>query len=369
MSTGTNEPRVSVRNLMKVFRGRRGEVPALKGVSLDIAPGEILVLLGPSGCGKTTLLRCVAGLERPDSGEIVVQGRTVFSSATGTSLPPELRNLSMVFQSYALWPHMTVFQNVAYPLKNAGVGKDEVQARTTQVLAMVGLGGLENAHPGQLSGGQQQRVALARAIVGNDGVVLFDEPLSNLDAKVRERLRIELLALQRDIRFSALYVTHDQVEASALADRLAVMDVGEIAQMGTPIEVYRHPSSRYVAQFIGSANEVQGSVVSGEEGVCRVTTGLGELAASCEGTLTAGQRVSVLFRPEHCRVTSTGTGGMNAITCRLERSMFLGSHVEHILRAGSDRLVIRTMDESTLPAETDVKISVRPDQTWAFAQP
>ncbi|MDE3078339.1 MAG: ABC transporter ATP-binding protein, partial [Chloroflexota bacterium] len=242
-SAGGREARVAVRNLTKVYHTRRGPVLALDNVSLEIAAGEILVLLGPSGCGKTTLLRCIAGLERPDSGELYVQGRPVFSSSTHVWLPPERRQLSMVFQSYALWPHMTVFENVAYPLRNVKVPAAEVRERTEAVLGVVGLGAYAPAYPGQLSGGQQQRVALARAIVANEGVVLFDEPLSNLDAKVRERLRVDLLALQRDIGFSALYVTHDQTEATALGDRIAVMSTGRMAQSGTPVEIYDRPSS------------------------------------------------------------------------------------------------------------------------------
>ncbi|HEX6511766.1 MAG TPA: ABC transporter ATP-binding protein, partial [Chloroflexota bacterium] len=248
-------PRVLVSHVSKTYRTRQREVVALADVSLAVADGEILVLLGPSGCGKTSLLRCIAGLERPDQGEIFIHGKAVFASSSGLALPPEDRHLSMVFQSYALWPHMSVFENVAYPLRNLKLKDAEVRERTTAVLGVVGLADYAAAYPGQLSGGQQQRVALARAVVANEGVVLFDEPLSNLDAKVRDRLRVELLALHRDIGFSALYVTHDQTEATALGDRIAVMDVGTVAQVGTPPEIYRQPNSRYVAQFIGSANE------------------------------------------------------------------------------------------------------------------
>jgi iron(III) transport system ATP-binding protein len=197
-----------------MFRTKRGEHVALDNVSIDIGAGEFVVLLGPSGCGKTTLLRCIAGLERPDSGEILIDGKVVFSSAKGIELPPEKRNLGMVFQSYALWPHMAVFKNVAYPLRSGRrAGVEEVQQRVTEALTRVGLESYAMSYPGQLSGGQQQRVARARAIVATPGLVLFDEPLSNLDAKVRERLRVELLALQRGIGFASLYVTHDQIEA------------------------------------------------------------------------------------------------------------------------------------------------------------
>ncbi|GAC1322128.1 MAG: ABC transporter ATP-binding protein [Chloroflexota bacterium] len=297
-------PRISVQHLTKVYRTRQGDALALDDVSLEVGDGEILVLLGPSGCGKTTLLRCLAGLETPDSGEITVHGRTVFSSARRVYVPPEHRQLSMVFQSYALWPHMSVADNVAYPLQNAGVGRREIHERVSAVLSIVGLAALVSAYPGQLSGGQQQRVALARAIVSHEGVILFDEPLSNLDAKVRERIRIELLALHHDIRFSAVYVTHDQTEATALAGRLAVMQAGKIAQVGRPTDIYYAPVTRFVAGFIGSANEVGGTVVGCDAAGYRVSTPLGTLVArAAEGVeLAVGSAATVVFRPEQCRL-------------------------------------------------------------------
>jgi iron(III) transport system ATP-binding protein len=363
-----NDTRVAVSGLTKVFRGRRGELTALDDVSLEVSAGEILVLLGPSGCGKTTLLRCIAGLERPDTGEISVHGATVFSSRTGAWVPPERRGLSMVFQSYALWPHMTVFDNVAYPLKNVSTPHTEVIERTEAVLELVGLGSAAAAYPGQLSGGQQQRVALARAIVTNDGVILFDEPLSNLDVKVRERLRLELLGLHEQIGFTAVYVTHDQVEAAAMADRIAVMDVGTIAQLGAPGEVYHRPSSRYVADFVGSANELTGRVVAQDGGFNRVSTPLGELLARSEMPLMPGQEVTLLFRPEHCQLVTNGSvGGPNQVACRVERSVFLGSQTEHLLKASNVTLVVRTLAvEAPGP---DVTVRIDPEYTRAFPRP
>jgi iron(III) transport system ATP-binding protein len=357
--------RISVRHLTKVFRTRRGETVALSDVSLDVADGEILVLLGPSGCGKTTLLRSVAGLEVPDAGEISVQNRTVFSSERGVYLPPEQRHLSMVFQSYALFPHMTVQENVAYPLENADVERREIGERVSTVLGVVGLAALGAAYPGQLSGGQQQRVALARAIVLNDGVILFDEPLSNLDAQVRERIRGELLALHRDIRFTALYVTHDQTEATALAHRLAVMQTGQIAQTGSPTQIYYAPASRYVATFIGSANEVEGTISQRSDDAYRVETPLGPLvAARAVGLepLAIGTRVSVLFRPEHCRfVDQSLADGPNRMAGRIERSIFLGSYMEYLVKVGNVPVVLRAMGGEVLAEDLEVCVSVPPE--------
>jgi len=360
-----SDSRVAVSGLTKVFRTRRGEVNALDNVTVDVQAGEILVLLGPSGCGKTTLLRCIAGLERPDSGEINVHGTTVFSSRSGAWVPPERRQLSMVFQSYALWPHMTIFDNVAYPLKNVGTPRAQVQERTRAVLKLVGLDSLSSAYPGQLSGGQQQRVALARAIVTNDGVILFDEPLSNLDLKVRERLRIELLALHDQIGFTGVYVTHDQVEAAAMADRIAVMSVGRIAQVGVPRDVYHRPTSRYVGDFVGNTNEINGTVVALEGEYCRVTTTVGDLLARTSAPLSTGQAVALMFRPEHCTLVTNGASeGPNRISCRVERSVFLGSQSEHLMSATDVQFVLRTLATESPPS--DVTVLIDPDHTWAF---
>jgi len=223
---------VDIAGVSKSFRSRHSTVTALGDVSMLVQEGEFVVLLGPSGCGKTTLLRSVAGLEKPDRGRIEIAGRTVFDSAQKIAVPPENRGLSMVFQSYALWPHMTVFDNIAYPLRNRK--RPDVKGHVGRALEMVRCGELASRYPGQLSGGQQQRVALARALASGDQLILFDEPLSNVDAKVREAVRFELLNLQRELGFSALYVTHDQSEATALAHKIVVMRQGAVAQIGTP---------------------------------------------------------------------------------------------------------------------------------------
>jgi iron(III) transport system ATP-binding protein len=360
---------VSVRNLTKVYQTRRGEVTALRGVSLDVVAGEILVLLGPSGCGKTTLLRCVAGLEHPTSGEINVHGRTVYSSDDGILVPPEKRRLSMVFQSYALWPHMTVFQNIAYPLTISKVKDSEVRERVRGVLAIAGLEKFATNYPGQLSGGQQQRVALARALIANDGLILFDEPLSNLDAKVRERLRDELLAMQQKFSFTALYVTHDQVEAAALGNRIAVMDVGQIAQLGVPEEIYNTPKSQHVADFVGCTNEFSGTVVSLHDHTVQIDTQIGRLVGeSASATLRAGQPVRVMFRPENCRVVSANGGAANTFAAKVERSIFLGSHVEYQLSVAGQRVVLRSMEGEVFQAGAEVHINVDPLLARTFAE-
>ncbi len=333
--------RVSIRNLSKIYRTRRGEHVALDNVSLEIGADEFVVLLGPSGCGKTTLLRCIAGLEEPDAGQIYINGQLVFCSESGVFVPPEKRQLNMVFQSYALWPHLKISENVAYPLKNGGVNTRDAHARAQEALELVGLGTYGAAYPGQLSGGQQQRVALARAIVSGDGLVLFDEPLSNLDAKVRERLRIELLNLQARIGFSAVYVTHDQVEALALADRVAVMNVGQIAQTGTPMDIYDRPRTRYVADFVGSANEIEAEIVEAGDTLA-VSTPIGALKGVVGGTpLKSGDKAWVMFRPEHCSfVDASRAAETNVVSGELTHSFYLGAVVQHVIRCGDHDIVV-----------------------------
>ncbi|MFZ0839589.1 MAG: ABC transporter ATP-binding protein [Xanthobacteraceae bacterium] len=330
----TRRPNVVVRGLTKSYQSRRRTHVALDNIDVEVGGGDLVVLLGPSGCGKTTLLRCIAGLEIPDRGDILINDRLVFSAEKCVNIPPESRNLGMVFQSYALWPNMSVFENVGYPLRcGLRLAANEVERRVREALHRVGLEMHADNYPGQLSGGQQQRVSLARALVADRGLLLFDEPLSNLDAKVRERLRIELLALQRDVGFTGIYVTHDQIEALALADRIAVMDVGHMAQIGTPYDVYTRPHSRYVAHFVGNANEFTGKIVGVDGERYEVTTALGTLHANSSGeALPVGQNAAVIVRPENCRLSEESDA--TAIACVVKESMFLGSHVQYVLEAG-----------------------------------
>src|SRR5437773_8359090 len=253
---------LQVTMLRKTFTTERGGVRAVEDVSFTVEEGQFYTLLGPSGCGKTTTLRCVAGLERTDEGRIVVDGRIVSSHSPNVFVPPHKRDIGMVFQSYAIWPHMTVFENVAFPLRvsKQRVSRSEISRRVEEALSLVELGGYGGRMATQLSGGQQQRLALARALVREPKLLLLDEPLSNLDAKLRERMRFELRELQRRLRITTLYVTHDQIEALSMSNVIAVMNAGVIVQEGAPREIYLQPKSKFVANFIGSTNQLAGRV-------------------------------------------------------------------------------------------------------------
>lgn len=323
---------IRLEGVTKRFVDDHGQtVTAVDDVSLTVEPGEFLVLLGPSGCGKTTLLRCLSGLEHPDEGRIDIKDRTVF--APGTRVAPGERRVGMVFQSYALWPHMTVAQNVAYPLRNQGrdrrLSRSAVSDRVTELLQLMGLEQQAARKPGQLSGGQQQRVALARAIAAGNDVVLFDEPLSNIDAKVREQLRLELRRMQRELGFTAVYVTHDQTEALELADRIAVMRDGKVVQLGSGREIYRDPSERFVAEFVGTSNLLG---VTGPAADGAVTTALGpvqvaEPAAAAEGVVAS--------RAHAWWVSATDPGpGPNRWRGTVRTSAYLGWYDEHVVDVG-----------------------------------
>jgi iron(III) transport system ATP-binding protein len=333
--------RIEVIDLTKTYRREGGEIiTPVDNVSLSVGADELVVLLGPSGCGKTTLLRCVAGLERPDRGTIMIDGRTVFSASKGIWEPTERRQLSMIFQSFALWPHMTVFENVAYPLRSRRAPRGDITRRVEQALATVGIGGLGGQYPGRISGGQQQRVSLARALVANSSVVLFDEPLSNVDAQVRAQLRLELKLMQKRIGFSGLYVTHDQTEAMELGHRVAVLESGHVAALGRPRDIYEHPNSEYVARFVGTANIWPGRIVGLRDGLIAVETGAGLLQVSDAwlppgvGT-KVGELVSVVIRPEQVRLADAAAGTVvNRVTARVKTSLFAGPHTEIVIQAG-----------------------------------
>lgn len=265
---------VTLRNVEKRF----GDAAAVSGITLDVEPGEFVSLLGPSGCGKTTTLRMIAGLETPDSGEIRVDGRTVFSRERRENTAAHKRHLGFVFQSYALWPHMTVSENIAYPLRRQGIARAEVDRRVDRVLRTLQCSDLADRHPSELSGGQQQRIALGRAIVSpTNSVVLFDEPLSNLDARLRDELRVELRGLQRELGFTAIYVTHDRSEAMSMSDRLVVMSKGRVERIGSPIEVTLDPQKESVARLLGLYNYLPAEVVSRGSSGSVVMTALGPL--------------------------------------------------------------------------------------------
>ncbi len=348
---------ISVRGLSKTYGKRRDERAerALKDVDLDVREGEFLVLLGPSGCGKTTLLRSIAGLEYPDEGSITIDEDVVYDSDTGVNLPPQRRPVSMIFQMYALWPHMTARQNVAFPLRCAKVKRSEIGPRVKDILEKVGIGELIDRYPGQMSGGQQQRLALARALVVGRRIVLFDEPLSNVDAQVRQVLRLELIKMQRTLGFTAIYVTHDQTEAMELADRLAVMSRGRIVQLDAPLEMYRKPKDIHVARFLGQSNEVSITVDSFDEGTRRVTGSgfVGSVTAEWQPGSNAevpqaGEQFAAFGRPSDFLVVGARMDDEvaesdspifeNQWQGKIEAVRFLGSHAECVVMFGEGRL-------------------------------
>lgn len=362
-------PVVQVAALRKSFTRRSGErVNAVDGVDLQVAAGEFVSLLGPSGCGKTTLLRCIAGIERPDEGDIWANGKLHFSSRSGVNTPPERRHLSMMFQGYALWPHMTVFENVAFPLKADRVPKPEIKRRVERVLDALGIRDLQAQYPSHMSGGQQQRTALARALVRNSQLVLFDEPLSNVDANVREQLRLELLELQREIGFAAVYVTHDQSEAMELSDRIAVLRDGQVEQLDSPTAVYDTPNSRYVANFIGTVNELPGRVTSAHNGELRIDTAAGLVSAHADG-FAEGDEAVALARPEHCQVSTAEPEGPNCWPGVVEHSIFAGSREELFVRCAPGRIrVIRDRESPTEPGyESGAAVWVSIERRWTRA--
>jgi iron(III) transport system ATP-binding protein len=324
---------IRVVNLHKDFSTTEGTHAAIRGADFAVAEGEIFMLLGPSGCGKTTTLRCIAGLETPDEGEIWINDQRVFGDRGRATVPVYQRGVGMVFQSYAIWPHLTVFENVAYPLIY-GVNKvprRQVRERVERALSLVGLSGFAERPAPLLSGGQQQRVSLARALVYEPKVLLLDEPLSNLDAKLRAEMRVELRSLMKRLNITAVYVTHDQEEALVLSDRIAVMHAGQIRQIGTPRDIYVSPKSDVVAGFIGMANLLQAKVerlpVNGEDGT--VTTILGKLKCKLPASLSVGETVTVMFRPEDVVIGDLPPRcGDNVFLANVEEAMFVGSRFQ-----------------------------------------
>jgi iron(III) transport system ATP-binding protein len=330
--------RIKLDRVSAVFRHeRRGDVTAVRDLDLEINPGEFLTLLGASGCGKTTVLRMIAGFQRPSGGRILLGGDDV------TALAANRRDIGFVFQNYALFPHLTVFENVAYGLRVKRLADAEIRSRVDEGLQQVGLAGFADRMIAELSGGQQQRVALARAIVIKPTVLLFDEPLSNLDAQLRVQMRSEIRRLQKELEITAVYVTHDQEEAMAISDRIAIMNAGQIVQTGTAEELYRRPASTFVATFLGEANLIQGTIV--EVAMDRLTLGLGnsrwDVVTTSRGSV--GAKVEAVVRPEAIRLSEAKQG----FPGRILSSTYLGSKIDYLVAIGDQTIKVVQSDPSS----------------------
>ncbi len=346
-----------------------GDVVAVDRASLTVADGETVVLLGPSGCGKTTLLRLIAGFYRPKSGEIRINGKIVASPLL--MVPPEKRSLSMVFQSYAVWPHKTVFENLAYGLRLRRLDGKTIEAKVAEALTTVRMEAYARRYPSELSGGQQQRVALARALVLEPEILLFDEPLSNLDATLREHMRFEIKALLGKLKISAIYVTHDQNEAMVIADRVAVMNCGRIEQMGTPEDVYYRSETDFVAQFIGLANVLDGEVVgTAAPDLVKVRlAGVGEILARASSRNGSAQAARVLVRPEQIELGSEPKPGMNMLKGRVARKSFVGAQTDYVIDVNGVPLrVVRPSKHAPYGLSEDVLISFAPADCFVLGK-
>lgn len=353
--------KIVVDHVSQWFRtGAEEDLLALDDVSFGVDAGEFVAIVGESGCGKTTLLRILTGFLAPDEGEIVIRGQVV------NDLPPHQRDTAMVYQSYALFPHMTIFDNVAFGLRMRRLPKADIQRRVDEVLALVRLEGLQRRFPGQLSGGQQQRVALARALVVRPSVLLLDEPLSNLDAKLREQVRGEIRQLQQSLGITTVFVTHDQAEALAMSDRIAVLNHGRVEQVGTPAEIYEQPATTFVVDFIGRINLLEGEVfaVDRDAVVVRLPDGL-HLRTASGLRCVPGERVAVGIRPEQIALTAEppGASAANSFRATVEHVTYLGESLHYRVRLGPSvalTVVEQNRQHHTLPAAASVAVSFEP---------
>jgi iron(III) transport system ATP-binding protein len=361
---------IRVRGLWMTYRTAATAHPAVRGVSLDVAEGRFYTLLGPSGCGKTTTLRCVAGLERPDKGEISIGGEAVYSSDRRIWVPPHSRSIGMVFQSYAIWPHMTVFDNAAFPLQvsRRSLPRREIESRVHRVLKVVALDEMADREATKLSGGQQQRLALARALVMEPPLLLLDEPLSNLDAKLRERMRFELKRLQRELGITTVYVTHDQSEALALSHSIAVMNGGRIEQIGTPREVYERPCNQFVADFVGMTNFIKGDVAGADAAgrYYRIGSEIGELRARGVDSLKAGEEVVLSIRPEDIELSESRREGDNVYTGVVDQKVFLGEVVDFQVMIGRRSVQSRAHPSLRTPVGGKLYVRIDPEKCVAL---
>jgi len=351
---------LKVEGLNTEYPNERGEiVRAAQDVGFEVPEGQLFTLLGPSGCGKTTTLRSIAGLERPRSGEIAVGGRVVYSSSRNVFVAPNRRGFGMVFQSYAIWPHMNVFENAAFPLEvgSRRLSRKEIRDKVMRVLTAVQLDGFAEREATKLSGGQQQRLALARALAMEPQLLLLDEPLSNLDAKLRELMRFELKRLQRELGITTVYVTHDQSEALALSHAIAVMSEGRIRQIGPPRDIYERPQSRFVADFVGTTNFIDGELLAAG----RVRTGIGDIEIAAGG-LRAGERVLLSVRPEDVELSEIRPEGANVWQGRVDQKVFLGEFVDFQVKLGDRILLSRRHPSLRTPIGDAIFVKLDPEK-------
>jgi iron(III) transport system ATP-binding protein len=350
------------------------------GANFEVAEGELFTLLGPSGCGKTTTLRSIAGLEEPDTGKVALAGQDIFNSDTNLTVPSYERDIGMVFQSYAIWPHMSVFENAAYPLKvsrSKTYSKAEIMEKVRTILRMVGMEEYIDRPSTQLSGGQQQRLALARALTREPKLLLLDEPLSNLDAQLREQMRSELQRLQREWGVTSIYVTHDQSEALAISDRIAVMNMGHIIQLGPPKEIYNRPTSEFVANFIGKTNLLHGDVSgdAAKDAMAKVMTPLGELVCYFTAAIPQGKNMAVVIRPENIHLIGPketapeDLSPENRTTGKIVHEVYLGEIVEYTVDLGNGiEVFVRQAPGRNIGVNDDVTVCFPPDNTIALIE-
>jgi iron(III) transport system ATP-binding protein len=363
---------LSVKALYTEYPNEHGQVvKAAQNVTFEVPEGKLFTLLGPSGCGKTTTLRSIAGLEKPKSGNISVGGRVVYSSENNIFIAPNKRNFGMVFQSYAIWPHMNVFQNAAFPLEvgNRKLDKKQIQEKVMRVLTVVGLDNLADREATKLSGGQQQRLALARALVMEPQLWLLDEPLSNLDAKLRERMRFELKRLQRELKLTTVYVTHDQSEALALSHEIAVMNEGHIIQIGSPRDVYERPRDKFVADFVGTTNFLRAKVngrAAEREDHYHLSTGFGALVGYAIDSLAVGDEIVVSLRPEDIHVSINRPDAENVWEGVVEAKVFLGEYLDFQIRVGAEILLARVHPSLSAPVGSKVFLAMPADKCIAI---
>ncbi|EFK97043.1 spermidine/putrescine ABC transporter ATPase subunit [sediment metagenome] len=352
---------IEITNISKNFSGKSEKVHAVDHLSIAVPEGKLFTLLGPSGCGKSTTLRCVAGLEKPETGTIKLGNEILFSAEKNIFVQAHKRDIGMVFQSYAIWPHMKVFDNVAFPLKVMKMSRKEIEQRVQKALDTVGLKGLENRLAPQLSGGQQQRVSLARALVKEPKVLLLDEPLSNLDAKLREQMRIEIKELQKRLKITTLYVTHDQTEALAISDYIAVMNQGRLLDVANPKEIYFQPRSKFTADFIGLTNILKGTVKGIYGKTAELETAIGKLQCLCPEQAQIGDSYWICIRPEDIIVTrKSEAAGKNNFTGKIRQMIFLGEMLDCQILSGQEILRARLHPKSRLMENETVHLYIDP---------